>query len=159
MGVAMADLHEELSQSAAEFSRALRKLATAIDADISAVVRNSVLRAFRNVVKRSPVDTGAYRGSHGIANFEPSDTQDAKKAKKGETVPPATAKGWTWQVGDGDIWMYNNVPYAERIENGWSHTKAPQGVYRMAIPEITQFINQELAKIPGFEPIGGGGEE
>jgi hypothetical protein len=155
-----AELEQELSNSAAEFSVALQRLAVAIDADISKVVRNGVLRVFGNVVKRSPVDTGAYRGSHGISNMEPDGKEGIKKGNKKEKkkVPAATAKNWTWKVGDGDIWLFNNVPYAERIENGWSK-QAPAGVYRMAIPEITAFINAELAKYPALSPLDEGGEK
>jgi hypothetical protein len=154
-----AALQAELSQNASQFSQSLRQLAAAIDADISKVIRNGVLRAFKAIIKRSPVDTGAYRGSHGIANMEPAGNEKIVKGKKGSVIPPATAGNWTWKVGDGDIWLYNNVPYAERLENGWSKTQAPQGIYRQAIPEITNFINQELAKYPSLAPTGGGGEK
>lgn len=152
-----AELQRELSNSAAEFSNSLRQLAVAIDGDVSKTIRVGVLRAFRNIIKRSPVKTGAYRGSHGIANAEPSGGEGIVKGKKGETIPPPSPN-WTWKVGDGDIWLYNNLPYAERIENGWSK-QAPAGVYGMALVEITQFINVELAKYPVLSPAGGGGEK
>jgi hypothetical protein len=152
-------LQDELSKSASDFSASLQKLAVALDAEMSKVVRNSVLRAFGAIIKRSPVDTGAYRASHGIANAEPSQTEGIVKGKKGSKLPPATAKSWTWRVGDGNIWLYNNVPYAERIETGNWSKQAPQGVYKMAIPEITNYLNQELAKAKGLAPYGGGGEK
>jgi hypothetical protein len=149
---------DNLAANAEYFSQQLKQLAVAIDADIGKVIRTGVLKAYGNIIKRSPVDTGAYRGSHGIANAEPSGTEGIVKGKKGSKLPPPSAKNWTWKVGDGDIWLYNNVPYAERIENGWSQ-QAPAGVYGMALYEITQFINQELAKYPALGPMGGGGEK
>ena len=36
----------------------------------------------------------------------------------------------------GVIWITNNVPYAERLELGWSRTQAPGGVVNIAISEV-----------------------
>jgi hypothetical protein len=156
---------DELASNAADFSRQLKSLAKALDADLSQVIRLSVFKVFSNIVKRSPVDTGAYRASHAIANAEPGDkdgivtVKKPKGRKQGETplIGPPTLKGWSWKVGDGDIWIYNNLPYAERIENGWSQ-QAPAGVYGLALIEIGNAIKQELAKYPGFSPDSGGTE-
>ena len=150
-------LNDELSANADQFSAALRNVAVLVKADISTAIRKGVLDVFRNIVKRSPVDTGAYRASHGIANMEPAGNEDIVKGRKGEKISAsvALAKGvnWTWKVGDGDIFIFNNLPYAERIENGWSK-QAPAGCYRVALVEMTQFLNQELAKMKTIEPMG-----
>jgi hypothetical protein len=170
MALSADQLQQELANTAEEFSAQLRKLVVAIDGDISQVFRNTILRVEANIIKRSPVDTGAYRASHGIANFEPSSDQDAVKGKKGQalsaSIAEQRAKAWNWKVGDGDIWLYNNVPYAERIENGWSSpggggksvVKAPEGVYRVALVEIKNFLQTELAKFKSFAPMGGSAE-
>ena len=151
-----AALQTELAQSANEFSAQLQKLVVAINADMSQVVRASVLKVFGNIIKRSPVDTGAYRASHGIANYDPPSTEGIVKGKKGSKISaPNKGNAWKWKVGDGDIFIYNNVPYAERIENGWSVRQAPQGVYRLALAEFTAYMNQELTKYTTFEPMGG----
>lgn len=150
-------LGDELSKGAAEFSQALREVAVLIDADLSQAIRKGVLDTFRSIVKRSPVLTGAYRASHGIANMEPADSEEIEKGKKGEVIPAAVAiaKGakWTWKVGEGDIYLFNNLPYAERIENGWSK-KSPAGVYRVAIVEMAFHLNKELTKLKSLEPYG-----
>lgn len=157
MGIS--EVQNEISASAAEFSASLQKLAVAINADVSKVVRNSVLRVHRSVIKASPVDTGSYRASHGISNSEPSDKEGivrVKKGKKGQSPLPPPNTNWTWKVGDGDIWLFNNLPYAERLEKGHSK-QAPVGVYRKVIPELKNALNAEISKIPGLES-GGGGE-
>ena len=168
-------LRDDLTDSAKEFSKSLQTLSVVLDAEISAVTRLGVLMVFSEIIKRSPVDTGAYRASHGIANAYASETEGIVKGVKGQTISPSVAiekmKSWTWRVGDGDIILYNNLPYAERIENGWSNpgnkprinksgrdtqsaVKAPQGVYRVSLAAMTQFINQELAKSKILEPTG-----
>ena len=151
-------LSEQLSENADQFAQALRDVAVFIDAELSQAIRKGVLDVFKNIVKRSPVDTGAYRASHGIANMDPAGNEEIVKGKKGQKISAsvALAKGaaWTWKVGDGDIFLFNNLPYAERIENGWSK-QAGAGVYRVALAEMTQLLNQELAKMKSLEPAGG----
>lgn len=161
MAIEMLDtavLQDQMSANAQEFSVALQKMAVAIDGQISQVIRKGVLDVFKAIVKRSPVDTGAYRASHGIANMMPADQDEMIKGKKGQKISASVAlsKGaaWTWKSGDGDIFLFNNLPYAERIENGWSE-QAPQGVYRVSLAGLTQYLNKELAKFQGLEPMGG----
>lgn len=166
-----ARLQNELTDNADTFARTLNQMALAIDGDISAVVRNSILRVFGSIIKRSPVDTGAYRASHGIANLEPTDEEgivrggksnhinvNGKRVKVSNNVIAPPTSGWTWKVGDGDIWLYNNVPYAERIEDGWSQGQAPAGVYRLALVELTAFMQAEIVKYISLGYMGGGGE-
>jgi hypothetical protein len=154
--LAVEQLRDDISASAADFSKALTELGKAYEKDVGAIIRWTVLKVFRNIVKRSPVLTGTYRGSHAISNIEPvlNDVTGAQNVKKGKglkvPVPEAT---WIWKVGDGNIWIYNNLPYAERLENGWSK-QAPAGVYRLALREVTVFLNQKTAQAKGFEPGG-----
>lgn len=151
-------LGDELAQGADQFSDQLRQIAVLVNAEISTAIRKGVLDVFRNIIKRSPVDTGAYRASHGIANMEPAKNEDVVKGKKGQVIDASVAlaklANWTWKVGDGDIYIFNNLPYAERIENGWSK-KAPAGCYRVALAEMVQFLNKELAKLKTVDPMGG----
>lgn len=152
-------MKDQLSNNADQFMNALNTLIVVIDADISKAIRKGVLDLFENINRRSPVDTGAYRASHCIANMiEPEDDEGIVKSNKGEKVPyvlynMGKKNAWDWKVGDGDIWIFNNVPYAERIENGWSgqnqggkaNPKAPQGVYRIALAEFTNIFNKAVA--------------
>jgi hypothetical protein len=39
-------------------------------------------------------------------------------------------------------WFANNLPYAERIENGWSYTQAPKGVINRIELEFPSIVNQ-----------------
>jgi len=131
---------EKAGQNAKQFARNLEKMAAEIDGEFSTIVRRGVLGVFSNIVKRSPVKSGAYRASHGVVNEEPQGMENINPGPD----PPLTAAvsaQWKWKVGDGTIWLYNNQPYAERIENGWSG-QAPQGVYHLALAEM----NQEMEK-------------
>lgn len=139
------------AKTAREFSRNLLKLADEVDMDVATVTRKEVLKLYKNIIVRSPVKSGVYRASHGIANIEPQGTENVAVALEGKTVDDMwvgpvlsapTTPPWTWKIGDGTIWLYNNVPYAERIEDGWSTKNAPQGVYREALLEFNTLFGQ-----------------
>ena len=147
-------MRKELTSNAAAFSVQLTQLAVFIDAEIGQAIRKGVLDVYGNITKRSPVDTGAYRASNSIANHDLSPDEDVVMGTKGTVLPAPNKSGWRWKVGDGDIFLFNNVPYAERLENGWSK-QAPQGIYRLALQEFTQFFQQEVAKMKSLLPTGG----
>ncbi len=46
---------------------------------------------------------------------------------------------WTWSLESGDIWLFNNLPYADVLDCGHSK-QAPNGVYLQALPEIERNI-------------------
>lgn len=157
---------DRLCTNAAQFNEALQGLANLIDADLSQVVRGSVLRLFAAIIKRSPVDTGTYRASHQIANHEPGDkegvTESALKPGSDKAAAKAWADSlagtkkaaWSWRPGDGSIWIFNNVPYAYRLEEGHSK-QAAAGIYNMALAQMNAFLAEEIAKT---KTLNGAGE-
>lgn len=107
--------------------------AVQIVSDSEEHVKNIVMDTVQSLVNTSPVDTGAYRASHivsigsvdmGVRGSEVNANQDAAiqavKIKLGNLV-----------------YIQNNLPYAERLENGWSD-QAPQGVYNTTFNFISQ---------------------
>ncbi|EOV8808297.1 TPA: HK97 gp10 family phage protein, partial [Acinetobacter baumannii] len=79
------------------------------------------------------VDTGAYRASHivsvGSADFG---------VREPETNPVNDAAIQAVKIKLGNlVYIQNNQPYAERLENGWSD-QAPQGIYNTTFTFISQ---------------------
>ena len=139
---------ERLDQTAAAFAHTLEELADVIDADYSKVVRLTVLKIYKNIIMRSPVDTGAYRASHGIAvGNEPSESEGLKGERTDEELTALENEfpGLDWKLGDGTIWIYNNQPYAGRLEDGHSK-QAPNGVYSVALAEFQSKLEAEIKK-------------
>lgn len=150
---------ERIDKSAKEFNNTLLELASVLDADVEKVVRLAVLKVFANIIKRSPVRTGAYRASHAITNSEPGETEGIEKGKvsgdeasawfhsqaAGEAEAVRRGEAWRWTIEDGTIYIFNNVPYALELEEGHS-MQAPAGIYAMALSEFTQIWEQELGK-------------
>ena len=47
----------------------------------------------------------------------------------------------------GMHYIANNLPYAERLENGWSHRQAPHGMVRLAVVEFQDIVKSGLGKL------------
>ncbi|MCT9189142.1 HK97 gp10 family phage protein [Acinetobacter baumannii] len=96
-------------------------------------VKHIVMDTVQSLVNLSPVDTGAYRASHivsvGSADFG---------VREPETNPiqDAAIQAVKFKLGNL-VYIQNNQPYAERLENGWSD-QAPQGIYGLTFNFISQ---------------------
>lgn len=87
----------------------------------------------QQVVLRSPVDTGAFRGNHrvGIGALDPN-------ANKADTSSPLQKGLATIQSGGGLgklVLISNSLPYAIRLENGYSQ-QAPLGIYSLSFMSV-----------------------
>ena len=88
----------------------------------------------QQVITRSPVDSGAFRGNHrvGIGALDPN-------ANKADTSNPLQKGLATIQAGGGLgklVYISNSLPYAIRLENGWSEKQAPLGVYSISFMNV-----------------------
>ena len=158
----MVDVFEKMADNANEFSRLLPLVCDALDADFEKLIRLSVLKVFERIVRRSPVDTGTYRASHGITTGEPLEGEGIRQGEYPEGGGEAgrsgrlagegweEAKGWRWRLGDGVIYIYNNLPYAEKLEDGHSK-QAPQGIYAVSFAELNTVFQEMLGEVPRLE--------
>ncbi|MCP4660987.1 MAG: hypothetical protein GY856_36765 [bacterium] len=98
--------------------------------------RKLALQALRGVVTRTPVDTGRARGNWQTTTARPADDQVAGVGADpiAEGTPTITAA-----PPFGVIWLSNNVPYIEVLEDG-SSAQAPNGMLNLTLGELrTQF--------------------
>ncbi len=107
--------------------------AVQVVSDSEAHVKNIVMDTVQSLVDSSPVDTGAYRASHIIS------IGSADMGVRGpETNPNQDAAIQAVKIKLGNlVYIQNNLPYAERLENGWSD-QAPQGIYSTTFNFISQ---------------------
>lgn len=91
----------------------------------------------------SPVLSGRYYTSHRIA-INSLDASTAPVNPEGEDDPyrglaPSEASRILQNVKLGDsVTISNSLPYAKRIEEGWSKYKAPEGVYQVSADYLLQ---------------------
>lgn len=90
---------------------------------------------FRRVILRTPVDTGRARGNWQVTIGAPSDlTLDGTDGGRSAVLRAIeTVRGW--RLGSAAIYLTNNLPYIERLENGWSK-QAPTGMVALTVAEF-----------------------
>lgn len=97
------------------------------------LVKKITLEALRRLVQKTPVDTGRARGNWQTTIHAPAAGQTGPRmagAVEGEangvlsTLPP-------YEV----VYLTNNVPYIERLDDGWS-VQAPDGMVRPTLREL-----------------------
>ena len=95
------------------------QLADDIEQELDRKYRAFWFTLYNNVNLLSPVKTGRYRSSHVMSVGQPS----SATVGVGFVTPPN---------GMPTMSIATNLPYSERIENGWSG-QAPSGVYQNAL--------------------------
>lgn len=112
------------------WSRPLEGFAKQVERDIADRQREMVIFALQQLIQHSPVDTGAYRGSHfvtvgGRDTGRVPEQQGELALREAEMLLRADSR--PFKVA----YIQTNIPYGERIESGWSQ-QAPGGVYAIA---------------------------
>ena len=108
-------------------------------------LRAAALQALSGVIERSPVDQGAFRGSHRVSVGSPdysyslTDTDKAGSATlaKGSSAIQAVRVPFTV------IYVQSNLPYSEALENG-SSQQAPQGVYQITMNNLKEASGRDF---------------
>ena len=87
---------------------------------VSLVTRGLALRALSGMVMRTPVDTGRARGNWQVSIGVPVEHETGRfDASGGGTISEGNAAIGS-QRGYQVIVIQNNVPYIERLNDGWS---------------------------------------
>jgi hypothetical protein len=128
-------------------------------------VRGTALRLFGEIIRVTPVgnrklwkinekNTGqlqpkGYIGGRLRNNWQATlkrpATGEVSKADKGGSDANASVQRVTKAYSIDDLmFLTNNLPYADRVENGgWSRKQRPQGMMRSTVLKFLPYINQE----------------
>ncbi|HET8791800.1 MAG TPA: hypothetical protein VFM75_11385 [Modicisalibacter sp.] len=110
-----------------------------VKSDVNKRLRATALQALSGVIERSPVDSGAFRGNNMVSVGSPDDGYDLAKTDKNGSA--ALGEGMTiiGRVRDAFsvIYVSNNLPYAERLEEG-SSSQAPAGIYGVTFNSLVE---------------------
>lgn len=80
-----------------------------------------------------------------IVSYTPEGNPSLWKYPAPKGYVPGTLKK-SWEISYGkEIEIYNNQPYAVRVEFGWS-TQAPEGMMRRALMEFPSILNQAAVR-------------
>lgn len=115
------------------------------------VAQNSLMRVGGSVVAKSPVDSGRFKNNW-VAAYGAADTtttnNNAKTAfgvEGGVVIGRLKAKLNGLDVGQV-FYFTNSLPYAERLEYGWSE-QAPGGMVRLSVANWQTIVAQEVARV------------
>ena len=104
-------------------------------------VRKISLEIFSRVILKSPVDTGRFRGNWQVAiGSIPSGTLELDDKTGTATVSKADLKLVGAKAGD-TIYLANNLPYAVRLEEGYSQ-QAPAGMVALTVQEFAAIVDE-----------------
>lgn len=108
-----------------------------VDEDVGKKLRYISLQLLNEIVYHSPVDTGRFRANNQVSIGSPEySTSDAADKTGAVTMQQGIAiitHGKPYSV----IYIQNNLPYAESLENGHSQ-QAPVGIYAVSFHGVTQ---------------------
>ena len=128
-----------MAGNAREFTLQLSKEWQAKQEDIAEAVAVIGLECLSRVVRKSPVDTGRFKGNWVTSIASPSmvtreieDKSGSVSIKQGADDLAGYANLSTMPV----IYIQNNLPYANRLENGWSK-QAPKGMVALTVAEVS----------------------
>lgn len=118
--------------SAREFGLQLDAEWLAKQDDIAEAVSVIALDGLSQIVRRSPVDTGRFRGNWdvSIGSISTTFTQEVDPSGAATIANGQAILGTYEQLRP--IYIQNNLPYAQRLENGWSG-QAPQGMVGLTV--------------------------
>ena len=115
------------------FALNVGKWAKGATKDMEEMNKAIILELFTSVILDTPVLEGRLRGNWVISADDPADGTvdivDPTGSKTTRNIENFVSKLNAGE--DFDVYLTNNLPYAYRVEyDGWSHTKAPEGMVR-----------------------------
>lgn len=124
-----------------KFDADLKKFSRTVGVETDKVTRRTALSVFRYLIRVPLVDTGRFRGSWTINYDSPVDAEiPARPEGERGRIPAASAS----QLGPvkpfGPIYIHNDVPYAEALNDNGGKQVGPffiQTAIDQAISELT----------------------
>ena len=114
------------------FAANLNKLCERAKDKAHIVVRKTAFELQGMMIDMSPVDTGRFRSNWAVGLGAINTSTDAAPDKTGDAAKGrAQAALQGWKPGQ-TIYLSNSLPYARRLEMGWSK-QAPQGMVRLTV--------------------------
>jgi hypothetical protein len=119
------------------FGNDVKKFTKKTEREMIQKIRVVGAEALRRVVMKTPVDTGRARGSWAVG-LNVINVKQSEDAFGSYTVADGIAEINKYKVDDV-IYISNNLPYINKLENG-SSKQAPQGMVKTTLKEIKNIL-------------------
>lgn len=130
------------------FVESINAFITKAKANQDQVIRAASIRILTRLVMMSPVDTGRFRGNWQVTFDAPASSPLAVlDADGGNTIAAGSVIIESFRVGMKAVYFTNCVPYAYRLETGYSQ-QAPGGMVRITAAEFQQFFDAAAKELP-----------
>ena len=129
----------------------LAKIAARNKQKLLKVARNSLMRVGGSIVAKSPVDSGRFKNNWLAAYGAIDTTVTNNKAKTDFGVEAGAVIGRLKAKVDGLVegqvfYFTNSLPYAQRLEYGWSD-QAPAGMVRLSVANWQTIVAEEVKRV------------
>ncbi len=122
------------------FALNLAKQIEAAKDKAESIVKVTMIELFNRVIQKSPVDTGRFRANWNCSIGSPDlSTSQAIDPSGSGAISKATSTVVSYTLNGQSVFLTNNLPYADRLENGWSK-QAPNGMVRLSVMEIQNSV-------------------
>ena len=125
----------------------LTQIAGYMEDQVEQLLRMTVLETDSRLKEGSPVDTGRFRMSWQVSENAANSRPVPKGDYKGTSAP---LKGSNYRAGQEKLGNYysihNNLPYAERLANGYSQ-QAPAGWIDLIAKQMQAYVKSQYEKI------------
>jgi len=108
-----------------------------VEEQLAQRVRVIALAMLNEIVLRSPVDTGRFRGNNIVSVGAPVFTSNANFDPTGSETIQQGARITTGLEPYTQVFIQNNLPYATALEDGHSQ-QAPGGIYAVSFNGVSQ---------------------
>ena len=127
------------------FADDVKRFALDVRGQNDKVVRTATLELFSGIIKSTPVDTGRARGNWQTSVGQP---QGGTLERTGMEAALAEVQATVPEGAGQLVYLSNNLPYIERLENGWSQ-QAPIGMVRINVDRVRQMLATLAARNRG----------
>lgn len=119
-----------------QFGDKIKRVAADVPKNANEIVRKVALAADQTIVMATPVDTGRARANWQVGiGAAPAGTVEYSgggSGAAGYAIGAAQNVVTTYKGQPGGIWLVNNLPYIQRLNEGWS-AQAPAKFVEQAI--------------------------
>ena len=103
---------------------------------VTTITRAIALEVFRRVILKTPVDTGRARGNWQCTISVPAaSVADVEDKGGGKAIAQAADEVMGWEPSKVVIFLTNNLPYIQRLDDGYSQ-QAPSGMVAVTLAEL-----------------------
>lgn len=117
--------------------------AKVVNARTARVTQSLAGRLLTEFVRASPVKTGRFRANWRVGINAPTRVAINRLDKSGEETIAAGLERIRGANAGDRVYISNNLPYARRIEYGWSH-QAPYGIVRLQVTRIRSLVSKAV---------------